>query len=170
MPLRARLAFAADSRGFRFPDGREGHLIGGAIDELSRVIAEARAFSPAVWALEHFSGTPYVWGGVTAWGADCSGLVQTTFAARGIVLPRDSSQQIECGVAVAPDELQSGDLLFFRSEQGTHITHVAFAGPDDSLVHSTIACGGLVMEPRLGARAGALLQRLAAVRRIERHT
>ncbi len=76
---------------------------------------------------QHFSGASYEWGGVTPWGVDCSGLVQTTFAARGIRLPRDSSQQIGCGVEVSGGPPQPGDLLFFRGETTPKITHVAFA-------------------------------------------
>ena len=66
-------------------------------------------------------------------------------------------------VAIAP-----GDLLFFHSEHGSHISHVAFAAENDSLIHSTIACGGVVEEPFTpGSRAGtALRPRLVAARRI----
>ena len=42
-----------------------------------------------------FAGTPYQWGGVTPWGADCSGLVQTVFWLHGVTLPRDAWQQAE---------------------------------------------------------------------------
>ena len=61
-----------------------------------------------------------------------------------------------------------GDLLFFRGESGDRITHVAFAAEEDTLVHSTVACGGVLMEPWLpGSRAAALRDRLVAVRRLE---
>ena len=169
VPLRARLALAAGDRQVRLPDGREGRVVSGTIYDTPRALAEAAALPPERWALEHFGGAPYLWGGVTPWGVDCSGLVQTTFAARGIRLPRDSSQQAECGVAVPAHEPQPGDLLFFRSENGPGITHVAFAGADDTLIHSAVACGGVVNEPRLaGERGQALHRRLVAVRRIER--
>jgi cell wall-associated NlpC family hydrolase len=99
---------------------------------------------------------------------DCSGVVQTTFLARGLALPRDSSQQAECGAAVPPDAVRPGDLLFFRSDGGTRITHVAFAGEADTLVHSTVSVGGMVQEPWLpGSRAATLRERLVAVRRLE---
>jgi cell wall-associated NlpC family hydrolase len=113
-----------------------------------------------------FAGTPYQWGGVTTWGVDCSGLVQTTFLARGVALPRDAQQQAAAGEAVAPGDHQPGDLLFF-GDRGDRITHVALAGPGDSLVHSTVACGGFVVEPwGPGSRAMTLRPQLVAVRRV----
>src|SRR5215213_7162361 len=57
----------------------------------------------AASARELFRGTSYVWGGVTPWGADCSGLVQSSFALHGKVLPRDAWQQAELGAPVEGD-------------------------------------------------------------------
>lgn len=166
LPLRARVSSEGDT--IELPDGRRGRLVAGSIREMRDVLAAARAHSPERWALEHFAGSPYQWGGVTPWGADCSGLVQTTFAARGVTLPRDSSQQVAHGTAVSPDAIRPGDLLFFRSETGSAITHVAFAGENDTLVHSTLACGGTLIEPwQPGTRAAPMRQRLVAVRRLE---
>ena len=127
----------------------------------------ARAKAPERWAIEHFAGSPYQWGGVTPCGVDCSGVVQTTFLARGVVLPRDSDQQALCGSPVELDRVRAGDLLFFRGND-TKITHVAFAGEADTLVHSTIAVGGMIQEAWLpGSRAASLRERLVAARRLE---
>jgi gamma-D-glutamyl-L-lysine dipeptidyl-peptidase len=118
--------------------------------------------------MERFAGAPYLWGGVTPWGVDCSGLVQTTFAARGLQLPRDAAQQVEHGTPVAADDIAPGDLLFFRGESTERITHVAFAAEGDALIHSTLPCGGMVAESwRAGTRAAPLRDRLVAVRRLE---
>jgi cell wall-associated NlpC family hydrolase len=123
--------------------------------------------SPELWALRAFAGTPYQWGGVTPWGVDCSGLVQTTFLARGVPLHRDAAQQAEQGEDVPLGEHRPGDLLFF-ADRGDRITHVAFAGPSDTLIHSTLACGGVVLEPwGPGSRAMMLRTQLVAVRRME---
>jgi cell wall-associated NlpC family hydrolase len=166
LPLRARLI----TRGSRIylPDDREGELAGGEAPAASEVCRKAGAVPPERWAWERFAGAPYLWGGVTPWGVDCSGLVQTTFAARGLLLPRDASQQMEHGATVAPGEIRPGDLLFFRGETTERTTHVAFAAEPDGLIHSTLPCGGMVREPwDAGTRAAYLRPRLVAVRRME---
>jgi cell wall-associated NlpC family hydrolase len=165
LPLRARVAL--EGSGVRLPDGRAGRVVEGRVPDVEEVAARARTVPARRWALEHFAGAPYEWGGVTPWGVDCSGLVQTTFAARGLVLPRDSSVQAEVGTPVAPDAVRPGDLLFFHGEDPRHITHVAFAAEDETLIHSTVSCGGVVAESwRAGTRASVLRERLVAVRRI----
>jgi len=166
LPLRARVALVGD--GVRLPTGALGRIVSGCVRNMDDAVAAARAKAPERWAYEYFIGSPYQWGGVTPWGVDCSGLVQTTFAARGVVLPRDSAQQATVGASVPLDAIRPGDLLFFRSESGARITHVAFAGEGDTLVHSTLACGGALVEPWLpGTRAASLRERLVAVRRLE---
>jgi gamma-D-glutamyl-L-lysine dipeptidyl-peptidase len=144
LPLRSRVV-VEDGR-VRLPDGTAATVLQGVVRPLEVVRRAAVLDSPERWAARAFAGAPYEWGGITEFGVDCSGLVQTTFAARGVSLPRDSSDQAGIGTAVALDQVQPGDLLFF-SETGESITHVAFAGAGGTLVHSTIACGGVVEEP-----------------------
>jgi cell wall-associated NlpC family hydrolase len=166
LPLRARLVL--EDEVVILPDGRQGRVIRGSVRQMGEVVTAARAKAPERWALENFLGTPYQWGGVTPWGVDCSGLIQTTFAARGVTLPRDSAQQAGHGTSVPVERIRPGDLLFFKGESGSAITHVAFAGEADTLVHSTLACGGMLVEPWLpGSRAASLRDRLVAVRRLE---
>jgi gamma-D-glutamyl-L-lysine dipeptidyl-peptidase len=167
LPLRARVALEKET--VTLPDGRRGRVAAGSVRSLVEVTTGARAKAPERWAAEYFMGTPYQWGGITPWGADCSGMVQTTFAARGTRLPRDAAQQVSIGAVVSPESIRPGDLLYFRSESGSAtITHVAFAGEADTLVHSTLACGGMIVESWLpGSRAATLMERLVAVRRLE---
>jgi len=166
LPLRARVAMSSGR--VRLPDGSSGELLEGEVTPAASVVSAARAQPAERWALAHFQGAPYEWGGVTPWGVDCSGLVQTAFAARGTMLPRDAALQVECGAAVDVAAAAPGDLLFFRGESGDRITHVAFAAEGNGLIHSTVACGGVLMEPWLpGSRAAALRDRLVAVRRLE---
>jgi cell wall-associated NlpC family hydrolase len=95
-----------------------------------------------------FQGTYYQWGGITPWGADCSGMVQTVFALHGIRLLRDAWQQATQGVIVegGVDAIQAADLLFFSDREDGHITHVAMAASARRLVHLAIGRGGHCIE------------------------
>lgn len=163
VPVRSRLLPADD--GWRLPDGKRGRCVKGEIVTARDEQAAAILIPPSEWARQYFLGAPYQWGGVTPWGVDCSGLVQTTYAARGTMLPRDSREQAKLGEPVALNSIRPGDLLFF-AEDGERITHVAFAAGEESLLHSTIACGCCLIEPwGPGSRAEVLRDQLVAARR-----
>jgi Cell wall-associated hydrolases (invasion-associated proteins) len=102
----------------------------------------------------YFEGTSYLWGGVTPWGADCSGLVQTVFWLHGIQLRRDAWQQAEQGAAGESDPLESrkGDLLFFSDRVDGRITHVAISLGNQRLVHLALGRGGYAVENLLDVR------------------
>ncbi len=91
-----------------------------------------------------FQGTHYQWGGVTPWGADCSGMVQTVFALHGIRLLRDAWQQATQGIYVEGglEAIQPADLLFFSDRDDGHITHVALAVSPNRAVHLALGRGG----------------------------
>jgi hypothetical protein len=164
LPVRARVRIDGD--GVILPGGRRGRVIAGRVASEETTFHEARRVSPERWAATTFAGTRYEWGGVSTWGVDCSGLVQTTFAARGLVLPRDASQQAGVGRPVQSIDVCPGDLLFFRDD-GERITHVGLAGAGQTIVHSTVSCGGLVVESWApGSRAAGLWEHLVAVRRL----
>jgi gamma-D-glutamyl-L-lysine dipeptidyl-peptidase len=124
---------------------RAGEAIGVA-EQGGLFPAEVEAIARS--AQRYFEGTSYLWGGVTPWGADCSGLVQTTFWLHGIQLRRDAWQQAEQGEAGEPELLQSrtGDLLFFSDRVDGHITHVAIALGERRLVHLALGRGGYAVE------------------------
>lgn len=89
--------------------------------------------------LHPFLGAPYLWGGRTPWGVDCSGLVQMIFILMGIYLPRDASQQAGEGEAVELLDLcEPGDLVFFDNDQG-RITHVGIVLTRDEEDHLRVA-------------------------------
>ncbi len=166
-PHRSRLI--RDEGRVRLPDGRLAEVLAGDVRDYGDVVTEAALESPAEWAWREFAGTPYLWGGVTGAGIDCSGLVQTTFLMRGTVLPRDARDQVTRGETVGTDEARPGDLLFFRDRDGDGISHVALLGDSATIVHSAVAAGGVTRESWTaadGTLAAALRPRLVAVRRI----
>jgi hypothetical protein len=165
-PHRARLPLEGDER-VRLPDGSAAEILSGSIRNYGEVMADAVLEPPAEWAWREFAGSPYLWGGITASGIDCSGLVQTTFLARGTPLPRDARQQVDHGEMVEATEARTGDLLFFRGTESEAITHVAILAGHETLVHSTVETGQVTRESwEAGSRAAPLRDRLVAVRRL----
>ena len=116
------------------------------------VVASAQRF---------FEGTSYLWGGVTPWGADCSGLVQSVFALHGLQLPRDAWQMAERGEDAGRDigELRAADLLFFSDREDGRVTHVGLSLGSARMVHLALGRGGYAIE-RLGDRADSYVEKL----------
>jgi hypothetical protein len=92
---------------------------------------EARVPEPLAFA-RSLVGTPYLWGGMTDAGIDCSGLVHMSYRAAGRLVPRDADQQEEAGTAVA--EPAPGDLVSYG---GDAADHVAFWLGDGRILHAT---------------------------------
>ncbi|HEY9228341.1 MAG TPA: SH3 domain-containing C40 family peptidase [Gemmatimonadaceae bacterium] len=112
-------------------------------------------------AQDQFSATSYLWGGVTPWGADCSGLVQSVFALHGLQLPRDAWQQAETGRDAGRDvgELEPADLLFFSDREDQRVTHVGISLGERRMVHLALGRGGYAIE-RLDDRRDPYVDRL----------
>jgi cell wall-associated NlpC family hydrolase len=95
-------------------------------------------------------GVRYKNGGSDPAGFDCSGFTQYVFARHGVALPRSVRDQFDEGTAVRPDDLQEGDLLFFRTE-GSGASHVGIVVGGDSFVHAP-SSSGVVRVERLASR------------------
>jgi gamma-D-glutamyl-L-lysine dipeptidyl-peptidase len=101
------LRWSGDAAVVRTPDG-VGTLTG-AESPLAPSNASIIAQS------KRFLGVHYLWGGLSAWGFDCSGLIWNVYRAHGLTIPRDADPQFHHGAPVARSSLRAGDLLFFGS-------------------------------------------------------
>jgi len=112
---------------------------------------------------ERFAGVPYLWGGKTSLGLDCSGLVQVALAACGNACPRDSDMQEKAlGKPANLAGLQRGDLLFWKG-------HVAIALGRNSMIHANAFHMAVAIEPvaEALARIGAAGSQVTSVRRLK---
>jgi len=119
--------------------------------------------SDFVAVAERFVGTPYLWGGKSSLGVDCSGLVQVALAACGIPCPRDSDmQEGTLGKPANLAGLQAGDLIFWKG-------HVAIARGRNSLIHANAFHMAVTIEPVAEAltRIGATGSQVTGVRRLK---
>ncbi|MCZ2224003.1 MAG: C40 family peptidase [Chitinophagales bacterium] len=84
-----------------------------------------------------YLNTPYLWGGKSVFGIDCSGFVQQIFKTIGVTLSRDAYQQAEQGSSIGfLQEVKIGDLAFFDNEDG-RITHVGIILDDEKIIHAS---------------------------------
>lgn len=127
----------------------------------------ARTARAAVATGDDYVGVPYVWGGSTPAGFDCSGFVQYAYREHGVALPRTSRQMSHAGkrLAVDVDGLREGDLMLFRGRGGV-INHVALYAGGNRILHSSSSGNG-VRYDNLSSRRGQYYQsHFVAARRV----
>lgn len=127
------------------PDGRKGFIDKADISCFdtwkNRVEPEADALTETAMTMK---GIPYLWGGTSVKGFDCSGFTRTLFFMNGFIIPRDASLQVRHGrnipVTANPEDLEPGDLLFFRGDpegaDDSPVTHVALYTGNSEYIHA----------------------------------
>jgi len=128
----------------RLGRGRSGYVAETDLVEIEQLPHRYPTADDYLKTAESFIGVPYLWGGTTALGLDCSGFVQQVYRLNGVALPRDADQQAVLGRKV--EEARAGDLMFFGADS---VTHVALATSATEFIHAPMK-GGVVEHNRLG--------------------
>jgi len=153
LPWGARVIQQAGGR-ILLPDGRAGHVATGEVVQADRLWDRfpSRAES-VVRTARRWLGAPYLWGGVTPHGVDCSGLVQAVFWVHGVALPRDSDMQAGLGVRIDPGQelsgLRSADLLFYAENR--RVNHVALSLGGSEIIHASVGNGVVALNDMAGS-------------------
>ena len=134
---------------------RRAHLRMATDAEADQAATPSPSIDPTPEAIvafaRRFIGLRYLWGGLSEWGLDCSGLVHLAFRQAGLVIPRDAEPQYAAARPVARGEEQRGDLYFFAKEDG-YVYHVGFVTGPDRMLHAPEASQTVEDAPLSGRR------------------
>lgn len=142
---------------FHTLDGQEVKLIFGRLS-----VPESPGITQVLEEALSLISTPYLWGGTSSFGFDCSGFTQSIYRRLGIALPRDSRDQSNCGSEVWFEESISGDLVFFPG-------HVAIHLGQNAILHSSRLRGMVAVDslsPELPGFRADLADKITTVRRV----
>lgn len=128
-----------------YPDGRKGHISKSQSKPYMDWLKELKTTNETlVQTSKQLLGVPYLWGGTSIKGVDCSGFTKTVYFLNGIILPRDASQQVIEGLLIDDQKhfskLQPGDLLFFgriTPEGNEKVVHVGMWIGNNEFIHSS---------------------------------
>ena len=120
--------------------------------------------SPLEYALDYLN-TPYLWGGKSPFGIDCSGITQIIYRLFDINLPRDASDQINVGSEIDFDECKAGDLAYF--DKNGKVTHVGILDGNGGIIHASgcVRLDKLTPEGIIHSSTGYLTHKLTCIRR-----
>lgn len=133
----------------------------------SRTTVSSHAANAALRTGDQYLGVPYVWGGTTPNGFDCSGFVQYVYRKQGVELPRTSRQMANAGRSIPPfiDALEPGDLMLFEGSNGV-ISHVALYAGDGRILHSSSSGNGVRYDDLSTKRGQYYVNHLVVARRV----
>lgn len=169
IPFESRVEVIAEGTGenegwlrVRLPDQRTAWVQAGDVVSDPKPLTIPESIELA----KRFLGLPYLWGGRSTFGYDCSGFTQMLVRSRGIQMPRDTDLQAAWSGVVAVDrkDLQPGDLLFFGSS-AKNITHAGMYIGDGQFIHAAIRGHPVVQISRLDDDPWT--RRLVACRRVK---
>ena len=157
------------------PDTRQGFLRASSVADYAEFRATRKPTADGVESIAKlFMGVPYLWGGTSSKGFDCSGYAKTVLRMNRIELPRDTDQQAREGAAVAIDDamsqLRKGDLLFFgtkaTADRSERISHVGIYMGNGEFLHASGLVRRNSLLPASSIYSESLRQRLLRVRRV----
>jgi SH3-like domain-containing protein len=157
----------------RLPDGREGCIPSNSVTDFNTWRRDVRCTGDnIVRSASTFTGLPYLWGGSSSKGFDCSGFSQTVYYLNGIILLRDASLQelhgMKVDISQGYGQLKPGDLLFFGTKENSklHVTHVAVYIGDSEYIHSSGRVMITSFDSTRSNYSGSLVDLLLSAKRI----
>ncbi|MBK9936024.1 MAG: C40 family peptidase [Cytophagaceae bacterium] len=154
-----------------FPDKTKGYISVNSAKPIKFWLEKSESYGDEIARFSlNYLGTPYLWGGTSAKGVDCSGFTRMSYLSKGLFLPRDASQQALIGEKVTIDStfsnLRVGDLLFFGNTETKRVVHVALWLGGLSFIHSSGMVRIESFDPKAHNYSEYNLRRLLFVKRI----
>lgn len=174
--LRVGGASVGDWTSVILPDGSSGWVLKSTLSAFKAWAApDGLEAGQLLEAANTLAGRPYLWGGTSSKGMDCSGFTKMAYFLNGLVIPRDASQQVQAGTPVPLDDefsaLRAGDLLFFgnfRTDGSERITHVGCYLGEGRFIHSGADNGRITVNSLLPDDEVFAPHRLSSLMRVQR--